>query len=244
MEIIRDEKRIQRMSRISKALSFLGIAFLVGGMILAFTSIPNALGLQLLALAAGWILSQIGIYLAHRYVRSPRPDEVLDEALGRVARNGRLYHYVLPVSHVLLMEHGVIVLIPKYQTGEISVEGDKWKQKGLGLRRFFGQENLGNPTKEAETSVEALASYINKHAPEVEEIPIGALIVFTAVDPKELDVKDSRIPAMHYTKVKSYLRRKRRAQPISDDVYNALQRAFDMKAANILEEKEVDVETT
>lgn len=235
MVIIRDEQRIRRLNLLSKVLSFLGIGALVVGMVLAFTGAEQALGWQLLALAAGWLLSQVGIYLAHRYVRSPRPDEVLDEALGRVARNGRLYHYILPASHVLLMDQGVIVLIPKYQTGKISVEGDKWRQKGLGLRRFFGQENLGNPTREAETSVQALAAYIHKHAPEIEELPIGALIVFTAIDPKDLDVSDSRWPAMHHSKVKSYLRRKRRAQPLSDETYAALQAAFDRRAAPILE---------
>lgn len=234
MEIIRDEQRIARLNRISKVTSFMGIAALVVGMILAFTSIENALGLQLLALGTGWLLSQIGIYLAHRYVRDPRPDQVLDQALGRVARNGRLYHYVLPASHVLLTENGVIVLLPKFQGGEISVSGDKWKQKGLGLRRFFGQEQLGNPTKEAQIQMEALASYINKNAPEVEELPMGALIVFTAADPKELDVQESRIPAMHHSKVKSYLRRKRRTQPMPDGYYEALQAAFDKRAQRFL----------
>lgn len=235
MIIIRDEERIKRLNRISKATSFSGIVALVIGMILAFMNVTNALTLQLVALGFGWILSQVGIYLAHRYVRDPRPDEVIDKALGKVARKGRLYHYLLPAAHVLLMETGIIVLIAKYQGGKISVENDKWKQTGMGLRKIFGQENLGNPTREAEDSVKALAAYIHKHAPEIEEVPIGALIVFTAVEPKELDVNDSRIPAMHHSKVKSYLRRKRRTQPLSDAYYQALQTAFDQRATHLLE---------
>ncbi|MCP5098314.1 MAG: NERD domain-containing protein [Chloroflexi bacterium] len=243
MTIIRDEKRIERLNRISKGTSFLGIGSLVGGMILAFTNIPNALGFQLFALGTGWIMSQIGIYLAHRYVRDPRPDQILDKALGKVTRKGRLYHYLLPAPHVLLMETGIIVLVAKYQTGQISVNEDKWMQKGLGMRRFFGQESLGNPTREAEDSIKAIAHYIHKNAPEIEEVPIGALIVFTTVNPKELDISESRIPAMHHSKVKGYLRRKRRNQPLPDGYYEALQAAFDQKAARLLhddEDKTVD----
>ena len=240
MIIIRDEERIKRLSRISRITSMAGIAALVIGMILAFTNSTNALALQLVALGFGWILSQVGIYLAHRYVREPRPDQVLDKALGKVTRKGRLYHYLLPASHVLLMETGIIILISKFQGGKISVEDDKWKQAGMGMRRFFGQENLGNPTREAEDSIKALAHYISNNAPEVEEVPIGALIVFTAVELKDLDISESQIPAMHHSKVKSYLRRKRRNQPISDEYYNALQAAFDKKAAHLLETEYVE----
>ncbi|MCA9921121.1 MAG: NERD domain-containing protein [Anaerolineales bacterium] len=234
MIIIRDEQKIARLKRLSKWLSTAGIVALVIGMILAFTSTTNALALQLVALGFGWIFSQVGMYLAHRYVRDPRPDEVVDKALGKVTRKGRLYHYLLPASHVLLMETGLIVIVAKYQGGKISVENDKWQQKGLGMRKFFGQENLGNPTREAEDSVKALAAYIHKHAPEIEEVPIGALIVFTAVEPKDLDLKGSQIPAMHHSKVKSYLRRKRRTQPLSDEYYNALRAAFDLRATHLL----------
>ncbi len=240
MIIIRDEERIKRYKLISKVASIAGIVALVIGMILAFTNTTNALALQLVALGFGWIMSQVGIYLAHRYVRDPRPDEVIDKALGKVTRKGRLYHYLLPAAHVLLMETGIIILISKFQGGKISVANDKWKQTGLGMRKIFGQENLGNPTREAEDSIKAMANYISNNAPEVEEVPIGALIVFTSVEPKELEVGESRFPAMHHSKVKSYLRRKRRVQPISDEYYNALQAAFDKKATHLLETEYVE----
>ena len=250
MVIIKDEKRIARLKSLSKGISLFGIICLVGGLVLALTttveggsrfgefmgSPENVFRIQLGALGIGWICSQVGMHLAHRYVRSPRPDEVIDKALGRVVKNGRLYHYALPVPHVLLSASGIIILVAKYQTGKISVEQDKWRQAGLGLRRFFGQENLGNPTKDAENQVKVLANFIRKNAPEVEEIPVGALIVFTHAEQKALDVQNSRFSAMHHSKVKSYLRRKRRNQPLADEVYNALRAAFDKKAQHILSE--------
>jgi hypothetical protein len=237
MVILRDDKRIARFKRISQITSFVGMGVLLIGLFLVF--LPNTANLffyQLVALFVGWMLSQIGIYLGHRYLRDPRPDEVLDDVLNKVARDGRIYHYLLPAAHVLLIPTGIIVFTPKYQTGDITVDGDKWKQSGMGLRRFFGQERLGNPSREAMLNVEAVASYLNKNAPAVEEVPIGALIVFTNKGNKNLDLKKSSVPAMHFTKVKGYLRQQKGETPMPDEVFTAVQEAFDKKASHLLEE--------
>jgi hypothetical protein len=234
MEIIRDDNRIAKMRKRSQQATLVGFLFLIGGFVLVFIEIQNLFLFQLLALLVGWIMSQIGIYLAHRYARSPRPDEVLDEAVKPVGRNSRLYHYVLPAPHVLLAPAGPIVFNLKYQSGDITAYDDKWNQKGIGFRRFFGQEGLGNPARETEKMIAALASYIREHAPEVDEVPIGALIVFTSKDIKNLDVKGSSIPAMHYSKVKGFLKQKGLGKSLPQDHYDALLRAFDDAAADIL----------
>lgn len=234
MVIIRNEQRIRQLKLLSQVVSFLGMGALIAGLVLVFTSEdPAVLFYQLAALFIGFVLSQVGIYLAHLYVRSPRPDEVLDDAIRGYAKgkNGRIYHYILPVRHVLLLPTGIIIFIAKYQTGKISVDGDKWQQKGLGLRRFFGQENLGNPTREAENSIAALASFLKKQAPEVEEVPIAALIVFTSTGLKEYDLKNSSIPAMPFNKVKKYLQQKGRSTPLPSADYEAIRAAFDALAS-------------
>jgi len=244
MVILRDDQRIARFKRISQITSFVGMGVLLVGLLLVF--LPNTANLffyQLVALFIGWMLSQVGIYLGHRYLRDPRPDEVLDDVLKKVARDGRIYHYLLPAPHVLLIPTGIIVFVPKFQTGDISVNGDKWKQSGLGLRRFFGQERLGNPTRDAMLNVEAIANYLNKNAPSVEEVPIAALIVFTNKGNKNLDLKNSSIPAMHYTKVKGFLRQQKSETPMPDEVFTAVQEAFDKKASHLLEEISDAVET-
>jgi hypothetical protein len=244
MVILRDEQRIKRLKRLSQILSFLGMGSLLVGLFLVF--LPNAENLffyQLTALFVGWMLSQIGIYLGQKYARDPRPDEVLDEVLRKVARNGRIYHYLLPAHHVLLIPTGIVVFVTKYQGGNISVDGDNWKQTGMGLRRLFGQERLGNPTREAALSVEAVASYLHKHAPSVEEVSIGALIVFTSKGNKDLDLKKSNLPAMHYTKVKGYLRQQKRVKNMPEEDFLAIKAAFDLKATHLLEEDEVTAVT-
>lgn len=238
MVILRDDKKIERYRQISRYTSFIGIAALLAGLGFLFWGGENALLYQLLALGFGWAISQVGIYLGHRYVRTPRPDEILDDILKHVARDGRLYHYILPASHVLLLPSGIIIFNAKYQVGRISVEGDKWTQSGVGLRKYFGQEGLGNPSKEADRLVGAMANYIRKNAPDVDEVPIAPIIVFTTKKIESLDTENSRIPAMHYSKLRGFLRQKKDTLPPMDPAdYAAIRAAFDKKVPDYLLEE-------
>ncbi len=235
MDIIRDDARIAGLKRRSQRVSLLGFLFLIGGFVIVFLgNSPNLLTYQLVALLAGFGLSQYGIYLSHRYGRNPRPDEVLDGALKKVARDGRLYHFVLPAPHVLLTPAGPIVFVLKYQTGNIRAEGDKWKQSGLGLRRFFSQEGLGNPAREADSMIRGLANYIRKNAPELEEVPVAAMVVFTSKNIPNLDVDSSSIPAMHFSKVKGYLKQEGKGERLPPEQYAMLRRAFDDAAGDLV----------
>jgi hypothetical protein len=235
MIIIRDDARVAKLKKRSQQASLIGFVFLLAGFVIVFASdLQNLYIFQTAALVIGFGLSQYGIYLAHRYARSPRPDEILDNAVKKVARDGRMYHYVLPAPHVLLTPAGPIVFVLKYQTGKISATGDKWRQKGLGLRRFFGQEGLGNPTREAESMIRGLANHIRKNAPEIEEVPIGALIVFTTKNIESLNVAESSIPAMHASKVRGFLKQKGQGERLPEAQYEALRSAFDQAVPDLV----------
>jgi hypothetical protein len=238
MVIIRDEQRVARLKKVSQWVSLIGFLALITGLIMIFTHTedPNLFMYQVLALSTGWLLSQVGSYLAHRYVRKPRPDEVLDEAFKKVARDGRLYHHIIPgAPHVLLQPEGVIVINPKFQGGGISVnENDRWRQTGVGLRKYFGQEGLGNPTQETQSMVKALARYLSKNAPEVEELLIAPMIVFTAKDTKSLDVTKSSIPAMFAHKVRGFLKNKAGRTRLPQQDYDAIRAALDKAAGDLV----------
>lgn len=236
MKVFRNDALIERNKKISKYASLIGFVILVGGLIMGFIDPQRYMLLQIVALPLGWLLSQVGLYMAHRYLRSPRPDEALDEALGKVARGGRMYHYFLPVPHVLLMPTGPIVFLTKFQGGDITVEDDRWRQKGVGImRKLFSQESLGNPTREADNSLAALASFINKNAPSVEEVPIGVIIVFTSKNSGELELDGSTIPAMHYTKLRGYFKQNAPRERLPAADYEALREAFDAKAGEAVQ---------
>lgn len=239
MVVLRDEKRIARLGRLAQLLSFGGLAALVGGLLYIFVSdSTNVVYVQLLALFVGYSLSQVGLHYAHRYLRQPRMDQVLDRSTGKFARkDGRLYHYLLPAPHVLLLPTGVAVLTAKFQGGRISATGDTWRQTGLGLRRFFGREGLGNPTREAEAQTARMAAFIQEHAPSAADAPLFPIIVFTAPNIAALEVKDSRLPAVHASKLSGALRQQTiNLKPLARAEYDALRAAFDATAVHLLEE--------
>lgn len=233
MVIIRDEKRMVRMKKTSRWLSVVSMAILVAGLAMAFGNNPQYIYLQLIALPVGWALAQVAVYLAHRYGTDPRPDEVLDRIFKKAVPQSRLYHFILPAPHVALTPSGPIVLLPKYQSGVISAEGDKWKQKGIGMKRYFGQEALGNPHKEADAMVGALGNFLRKNAPDLEDVPIAVMVVFINDRAKELDLKKAAIPALHHKKVKGFLRQNK-GEPLHKSVYLALRQVFDEAAGDLV----------
>ena len=315
MIVLRDEKRIARLARAAQIISLVGLLVLVAGLLIIFFSRDTRIFLfQLAALVIGFALSQVGLYLSHRYVRRPRPDQVLDKAAGKFARkDGRLYHYLLPAPHVLLLPTGVVVLLAKYQNGQISAHGDQWRQAGLGMRRYFGREGLGNPTREAEAMTAKVAALVKEAAPTADvpvlpaphvlllpagvvvllakyqngqisahgdqwrqaglgmrryfgreglgnptreaeamtakvaalvkeaaptaDVPVLPVIVFTTQNIDNLDVKESRIPATHFSKLSAVLRQQTMGlKPLPRADYEAVRAAFDAKATHLLEE--------
>jgi hypothetical protein len=128
------------------------------------------------------------------------------------------------------------VLNAKFQTGKISAQGDAWRQTGLGMRRFFGRENLGNPTREVEAMTARMQAFIQENAPAAAGAPLFPIIVFTAKNVDELDVKESRIPAVHASKLTSALRQYTiNLKPLPRADYEALRAAFDAKAGHLIE---------
>ena len=87
MKVLRDEKRIAQLARIGQITSLVGLLALVAGLLVIFLGEnPNIFLYQLAGLVIGFGLSQVGLYLAHRYLRRPRMDQVLDKSAGKFAR--------------------------------------------------------------------------------------------------------------------------------------------------------------
>lgn len=231
LDIIRDDQRIERLRRISHVTRFVGLGVLLAGMILAFRGDPQWFTWELIALLVGWVLSQVAVYLDHRYVRQPRPDQQLDEEIKKAGIKGRLYHYALSAPHVLLTPAGLIILVVKYQGGKVTVQGEKWQQKGLGLRRFFGQEGLGNPNRDAAQQLNTVAQFLRKQAPQVEEVPIGVVIVFSNPG-VELNLQGPTLPVVHIKKLKGFLKQNQ-GQALGSADYQALRQALDAQAGPV-----------
>ena len=230
MQIIRHEKRIDKNSRLAKLLVVLGMAILIAGLVVSFMGeSENLLLVQLITLPVGWLVARIGIHYSNIYIRKPRPDLVLDGALKKF-KDGRLYHFAGPAHHLLLTKSGPIILNTLHQTGKISADGNRWQQRGIGLQRFTGQA-LGNPSKQATNLVGALANFLRKNAPEIEDVPVGVVNVFISDNIASLDVNNADIPSLHHKKLLGFLRQKTaQMEPLAKDDYQALRDAFDKEA--------------
>lgn len=239
MKILTNHNYVASRKRLGSIFSFLGIGVLIAGFILTFTAEEGSQlsYLSLFSLPLGWILSQVGLYFANRLIKKPIVHEAINEGLrklGKFGKDSHLYHYIFPVSHVVLTPNGIMALVAKYQTGKVTADGLQWKQKIGIFQRLFGQQLLGNPALEAENAVKQIAKWISHNVPELaeKELPIGAAIVFTAND-VELDVKGSDIPAVHHTKLKGFWKQRQQDSPMEPSYYDMLLEALDAEAERV-----------
>jgi hypothetical protein len=172
----------------------------------------------LIALISGFALSQIGMYMANRWGRSPRPDEQLDASLKGLPGDYTLYHYQTPVFHLLVGAAGIWVLIPYRQSGQIIYEKGRWKVRNGGFIQsymsIFGQEGIGRPDLEVESEISSLKKLLAKKMDGNAIPPIHGALVFTSKDVK-IDSNDAPVPAMHIDKLKGFIRQKAKEAPLS-----------------------------
>jgi hypothetical protein len=215
MKIIKDEKKLKRYGKIGGYTSLSALIVLGGGMYLSF-KFPTQFYISLITLSIGFILSQVGIYFGNRWGRHPRPDEIIDANLKGLPGDQTLYHYNTPVSHLLVGQAGVWVLMPYYQRGKIVYEKNRWRQKGGGIAlsylKIFMQEGLGRPDLELQAEIENLQATLKKELGD-QLPPINAALIFTN-DRAEIDADNAPAPTLSVKKLKDYLRNYAKEHPL------------------------------
>ena len=219
MKITRNAKLIRRNARLGGIATLGGLALLIGGMIFTFTiRDPSLVGYSWLLLIAGFIASQVGVYFGGRFGRSPRPDELLDQALKGLDERYSIYHYTTAVSHLLVGPAGVWILLPRHQGGKIAYVKGRWRQTKSGCvqayLRFFAQEGIGRPDLDIPVETQSLMKFFKKEHPEMEVPPILAALVFTHEN-VELDVADAPAPSLAAKELKEFIRKKAKDAPLS-----------------------------
>jgi hypothetical protein len=228
MKIVKDEKKIRRYSVLGQVASLGGLVILAGGMFISFRN-PDQIGLAWLALLAGFILSQVGIFFGNRWGRRPRPDEHLDNALKGMDDRHTIYHYKTVVNHLLVGPSGIWVLLPRHQVGKITLEKGRLKQKGGGILqgylRFFAQEGLGRPDLELEGEIDSLRRFFKKKFPDQEPPAIQGAVVFTN-EKAELNVDDAPVPIIPVKKLKELIRKKAKEKSVAPLKLQEIQEAL------------------
>lgn len=207
MKIVSNAKKIKRNYKIGLYTSLGSLVFLFIAVGLTITGNVNLTSYSFAAMLAGLLLSQVGVYFANRFGKSPRVDERITQGLKGLDDRYTLYHYITPAPHLLTGPSGVWVLVPQYHPGKISYEKNRYRQQGVGLfSRLVGQEALGRPELEAQSFQQDVEKYLKQSVGEEELPPVRSLIVFT--NPKaSVQVQEAPIPTLHVEKLKDFIRR-------------------------------------
>jgi hypothetical protein len=203
MRTTTDEEMVARGGRIGQLATFIGLVMVFGGLIASFTLYRV---MTVFIVALGVVMYTLGTRGQEQTSREPLHIKQVTDALSEFDDRYRLYNYVLPAPHVLLTPHGVFVLVVKGVDGRIRCFKDKWL-RDMSLRRmlrFFTEESLGNPTKEAAQDVEKLQKYLEEHAPGV-QANISSLVVF--VNPgARLEITTAPLPVLPVRRLKNHIR--------------------------------------
>ncbi len=222
MQIYRNDTYIQRRAKLGRYASLIGMGALLFGLIINLSMQVEGLLLSMLALIVGFILSQVGMYYSSRFARPERPDQVLPKALKGFDDRYQLFQFTSPAGNVLVTPSACWAFTLKTQGGPIQYANGKWKHS-RGLRSvlmWLGNDSLGNPIREAQAEADSLQRYLTKKLPDV-EIPVQPAIVF--VNPTaEIETSESPVPAIHYKKLKDWLRGPGKAGKISSEAYTQL----------------------
>ena len=211
MKIYSNDKLIKRNRKIGNITSLLSIVILGVGMVFSFKDKDGSyLAYTFGALIVGFLLFQIGNFYMSKWGKSPRPDERLNAVLKGLDDKYFLYHYITPISHLLVGPAGVICLLPYQQAGTIRYDADKnrWRQTGGNFfLKTFGGEGLGNPEKEAKFVLDDANKFFQKAGIDLGTFKPAALMVFTNSN-LNLIAEESETSAVQGSKIKDFIRKK------------------------------------
>ncbi len=216
MKIYSNDKLINRNRKIGNITSLLSIVILGVGMVFSFRDKDGSyLAYTFGALIVGFLLFQIGNFYMSKWGKSPRPDERLNAVLKGLDDKYSLYHYITPISHLLVGPAGIICLLPYQQAGTIRYDADKnrWRQTGGNFfLKTFGGEGLGNPEKEAKFVLDDANKFFQKSGIDLGTFKPEAVMVFTNSN-LNLIAEESETSAVQGSKIKDFIRKK--AKPTS-----------------------------
>ncbi len=231
MKISTNEKLVKRNKRIAQIASIGGLIVLVGGLFISFQR-QDLINYAFIALIIGFVFSQIGIYYTTRWGRSPRPDELINQALKGLDSKYAIFHFMTPASHFLVGPSGLWILMPRHQRGKITVSRGRWKHSGGGFMqtylKLFGQEGLGRPDLEMQNEIENLNKFLTKRLPDVELPDVQGALIFTN-DTVELEISEQDsppAPTLYLSKLKDYMRKAAKNKPVSLEKVQLIQESL------------------
>jgi hypothetical protein len=238
MRILRNSEYVQKKKRIARIAALVGFLLLASTFLLIFQ--PDYVLPAYAILFTGFLTFNFGMQQLGKWSRSPRNDELLDVKLKSLPdAKYSLVHFAQigkrAVEHVLVGPGGLLVLITRELPGSVSVDGRRWKKKGVGLMRMFSMSGpqLGNPTADIEADVAALDQFTTELGLDID---IYGAVVFLN-ERVELDISNPEYPTLRSEQLLPFIN-----QIEPDPTFTA--QARDTLLAALALKAEAEVETT
>jgi hypothetical protein len=227
MQNVLNEARIEKGARIGKIATFAGLGFLGAGLVISLVLQASSLiWISFVCLLLGLLVSTIGTMNMNRWVREPRADQALVQALKGFDDRYRLYNYYLPAPHVLLSPLGLTVITAMGQDGVIRFEEGKFHRNFSVLRllRFMAEEGMGKPFAEADGQREAVQKLLDEEGLG-DEVEIKSVVLF--YNPRaELQITGPPRPVTNTKGLKKAIRNVQ-GDKLSEDLYLKIGTLFD-----------------
>ncbi len=220
MKIIANDRLIKRNVQITKyatagSLIILGVGIYFS---IAQAENPSTVYITFAALVAGFITSQVSVYMQLRWGRSPRPDEIILSELKGLDDRHTLYVYRSVIPYLLVSPTGLWGLIPYHHEGSITFNKGRYHQKGGNtFRKIFGGDGLGRPDLDAKSNMQSFEKEITKRLPGMENLNYQPVLVFT--NPKtQLECEGAPYPVISTKKLKDFIRKKNGREAFAPDL--------------------------
>jgi hypothetical protein len=220
MKIYNNQKLIKKKKTFSQVILYFSMAMLTLGFLWSLSdSNKSNMTYAYLILIPAYLLVQVSIYMANKWGRSPRPDEIVASSLKGMNNQYALYNYMTSVPHLLISPAGVFLILTYYQSGIISYNTDKqrYEQKGgpKFFARTFAQEGIPNLVKEDADLVKEYRNYLQKNKITIDIEPQVLNLFYS--DKVELRTDNAPVVNLTPDKFKDFLRQSAKKGSLSDD---------------------------
>jgi hypothetical protein len=225
MITIVDRPKLKNRAALSNLASTGGLVLLLASVVVPLF-LPKWAKFSFVVMAFGLGTAMVGIYFANRWVRRPRPEDSLDQALKPLSDSHHLFHYpALPCDHVLLTPNGVVLLETVNLSGEFYYQNQRWKETmSMGRAiRFIVEEHLGDPIRSIRQTENDLKERFHQELGPDFSVPIKPIVVFIPPGAR-LELEGPPIPVCKVDKLRKQI--SIQGPKLEPEVYDRLDEFF------------------
>lgn len=225
MKISNNYPLIKKYKKISQIVLYASLVLLVIGLVWSFTGADiTQYTMAYAILIPAYLLVQISIYLANKWGRSPRPDEIIEQSLKGLNDQYTLYNYNAGVPHLLVGPAGILIIKPYHQFGTISFNSDKnrYEQQGGAnfIAKLFGQEGLTDILRESKIALRDFDAFNKKKNNSIDVKPRIVNIFYS--DKADILAKNAPEATIHSDKLKDMVRSQAKISQLRDEKINQI----------------------